>query len=76
MKKKLKCWEYFKCNEKECPVYKLKEHRCWLIQITRCHDEIQGKFLEKIEMCLKCEPFKGNMDLDSMCSVSKESGQI
>ncbi len=66
MGKKLKCWEYFECNKKECPVYKLKEHRCWLIQGTHCHDEIQGKFLEKIEMCLKCEPFKANMDFDSM----------
>ena len=66
MKKKVKCWEVFECNEKECPVYKLKKLRCWLIPGTHCRNEIQGKFLEKIEMCLECETFKVNIDIDSM----------
>jgi len=66
MKEKVKCWDFFKCNEKECPVYKSKVLNCWLIPGTHCHDEIQGKFLEKMEMCLKCEPFKANIDVHSM----------
>lgn len=66
MKRKIKCWEFFECNEQECPVYKAKELRCWLIPGTHCRNEIQGKFLEKMEMCLHCEPFRANMDLDSM----------
>ncbi len=66
MKKKIKCWEFFECNEKECPVYKSKELRCWLIPGTHCRNEIQGKFLEKLEMCLGCEPFDANMDVDSL----------
>ncbi|MBW2172382.1 MAG: PAS domain S-box protein, partial [Deltaproteobacteria bacterium] len=33
---------------------------------THCRDEIQGQFLEKIEMCLECEPFKNNVDLGSL----------
>jgi PAS domain S-box-containing protein len=66
VKKKEKCWEYFECTEKECPVLKSKELMCWLIPGTYCRNEIQGKFLDKIEMCLECEPFRTNLDLDSM----------
>jgi len=63
---RLKCWEFFECGEKECPVYKSRELRCWLVSNTLCRNEIQGKFLEKIEMCLDCEPFKANMNNDSL----------
>ncbi|MDY6987826.1 MAG: response regulator [Thermodesulfobacteriota bacterium] len=63
---RLKCWEFFECGEKECPVYKSKELRCWLVSNTLCRNEIQGRFLEKIEMCLDCEPFKVNMNNDSL----------
>ena len=66
MTRPVKCWEFFKCDEIECPVYRSKEVRCWLISGTHCRDEIQGKFLEKIEMCLQCEPFKTNVDVDSL----------
>jgi PAS domain S-box-containing protein len=66
MKQKMKCWEFFECNEKECPVYKLKALTCWLISGTHCRNEIQGKFLEKMEMCLECEPFQANIDVDLM----------
>ena len=66
MKKEVKCWEVFKCNKKECPVYKSKDLKCWLISGTHCRDEIQGKFLEKMEMCVDCEPFRKNMDVSSM----------
>jgi archaellum component FlaC len=66
MKDKVKCWEVFECDETECPVYQKKELKCWLIQGTHCRNEIQGKFLEKMEMCLQCEPFRANMDVDSM----------
>ena len=66
MKGKMKCWEFFECNETECPVYKSREFRCWLVSGTHCRDEIQGEFLEKIEMCLECEPFKANVDISSL----------
>jgi len=71
MKKKVKCWEFFECTEKECPVYKSKELRCWLISETHCRNEIQGKFLEKMEMCLGCKPFEANMDADSLKATLK-----
>ncbi len=66
MKENLKCWKFFECKEKLCPVYESKELRCWLVSETHCRNEIQGKFLEKMEMCLNCEPFKANMNADSM----------
>ncbi|MBW2566036.1 MAG: PAS domain S-box protein [Deltaproteobacteria bacterium] len=66
MKGEMKCWEFFECDEIECPVYRSKELGCWLVSGTHCRDEIQGKFLEKIEMCLECEPFKANVDISSL----------
>src|SRR3972149_5167503 len=66
MKKKVKCWKVFACNEQECPVYGSGELNCWLIPGTHCRDEIQGRFIEKMEMCLGCEVFKVNMDVSSM----------
>ena len=71
MKKKIRCWEVFKCDKKECPVYESSALNCWLIPGTHCRNEIQGKFLEKIEMCLECEPFKANMAVDSMGDTLK-----
>jgi signal transduction histidine kinase len=71
VKKKVRCWEVFKCDKKKCPVYESRTLNCWLIPGTHCRNEIQGKFLEKIEMCLECEPFKANMDVDSMAETLK-----
>src|SRR4030043_1400775 len=66
MQKSVKCWEVFNCAEKECPAYKIKETKCWLISGTHCHQDIQGKFLEKMEMCLDCVVFEANMDIVAM----------
>ncbi|MFZ3136291.1 MAG: HD domain-containing phosphohydrolase [Thermodesulfovibrionales bacterium] len=79
----MKCWEVFHCKEKECPAYKSKDLRCWLFSGTHCREEIQGKFLEKMEMCLDCEVFKACKDVDAMRETIKvinkqlkEFGQI
>ncbi len=66
MGQKLKCWKFFNCNEQECPVQRSKELACWLIAGTHCRNEIQGKFLEKIEMCIGCEVFHANIDVEAM----------
>jgi PAS domain S-box-containing protein len=60
------CWELFHCNNYDCPVYQAKEYKCWLISGTHCRNEIQGNFLEKIEMCLPCEIFKANMEVTAL----------
>lgn len=57
----IKCWELEKCNKTECPVYEKEGERCWLVSGTHCRDEIQGMFLNKIEICLKCTVFKNNV---------------
>jgi PAS domain S-box-containing protein len=63
---KVKCWEVFKCKERVCPAYKSHDLKCWLFSDTHCRNEIQGKFLEKIEMCLGCDVFKKNTDVASI----------
>ncbi len=70
-KEKVKCWDIFNCNIKECPAYRSKDLCCWLFSGTHCRNEIQGKFLEKIEMCLGCNVFKTNTDVASMEATLK-----
>jgi PAS domain S-box-containing protein len=66
---KLKCWEAFKCEERKCPAYRSRNLRCWLFSGTHCRNEIQGKFLEKIEMCLGCKVFQSNKDVAAMSAT-------
>jgi PAS domain S-box-containing protein len=63
---KVKCWEVFKCKEEECPAYRSKNFICWLFSGTRCRNEIQGKFVEKMQICIGCKVFKTNIDVTSM----------
>ena len=62
MAEKINCWEFFSCTEKDCPVLIQKELRCWLVSGTSCRKEIQGRFFEKMEMCLECAVFQQNID--------------
>ncbi len=64
--KKIKCWEVFECYDQTCPAYKSKSIRCWLISGTHCRNEIQGKFIEKMELCTGCKVFKSNIDLSAL----------
>lgn len=60
------CWDFFHCKNYDCPVYQAKESKCWLISGTQCRDEIQGNLLDKIEICLYCEVFKANMEVEAL----------
>ena len=62
----VKCWEMLECEEDSCPAYGSSDPKCWLMSGTHCRKEIQGRFLEKIEMCLNCEAFKRNIGVDSI----------
>src|SRR4030067_3453466 len=64
--KKVKCWEMFQCKKKGCPAYRSRDLNCWLFSGTHCRDDIQGKFIDKMEMCIDCEPFRMNLDTTSM----------
>ena len=77
---KVKCWEIFACDKQDCPVLKSKTQNCWLVSGTLCRDSIQGKFLEKMEMCLSCEAFQRNQDLTTLKAtletVNKQFGEF
>jgi PAS domain S-box-containing protein len=62
----------FQCKKKRCPAYQSRNLNCWLFSGTHCRDDIQGKFIDKMEMCIDCEPFRMNLDTPSMretCAV-------
>lgn len=66
IKQMVKCWDILECHEKECPAYEAENVRCWLISGTHCRNMIQGNFLDKIELCIGCDVFTINFDIDSM----------
>ncbi len=68
---KMKCWETFQCNETACPAYKSGDPNCWLFSGTHCHKNIQGKFIEKMEMCSNCDVYRANMDYHAMHQTCK-----
>ncbi len=72
MAKKLNCWETLKCNKLKCPAYNAEGNQCWLISGTYCHDSIQGEFLNKIDLCLKCKVFNQNITIP----LAKESIKV
>lgn len=63
MAERIQCWEFFSCREESCPVYVGREINCWLVSGTHCREQIQGRFLEKMEMCLECPVLDRNIDL-------------
>ncbi len=69
--KNITCWEVFKCKKKKCPAYKSEDIRCWLFPATRCREEIRGKFIEKMEMCLDCKFFKSHIEKVSLKDTLK-----
>lgn len=48
------CWEYFGCNQKDCPVRKFNETACWTVPALNCREGIP----EKIKKCLDCSYFQ------------------
>jgi PAS domain S-box-containing protein len=77
---RVKCWEIFACDKQDCPVLKARTQNCWLVSGTLCRDSIQGKFLEKMEMCLSCEAFLKNQDLstlkDTLETLNRQFGEF
>ena len=72
---KVRCWELFTCNRRECPAYRSRNLKCWLFSGTCCRDEIQGKFIEKMDMCFDCKVFKTNMDPSSAEKTLRLAGK-
>ncbi len=72
---KMKCWTSFNCRQRDCPAYRSKNLKCWLFSGTHCRNEIQGKFLEKMEMCLGCRIFETNMDVAAMKDTTRVTNE-
>jgi PAS domain S-box-containing protein/putative nucleotidyltransferase with HDIG domain len=72
---KVRCWELFNCNRRECPAYRSRNLKCWLFSGTCCRDEIQGKFIEKMDMCFDCRVFKTNIDPSSAGKTLRLAGK-
>jgi PAS domain S-box-containing protein len=62
----MKCWEYFQCEAVQCPVHESNKVRCWVLSGLHCRNEMVGRFLQKMEICLTCQFFRKNIDVDSM----------
>lgn len=65
----LKCWEYFECNEIKCPAYHSDDKHCWLLSKTYCHNEIQGTWIEKMEVCINCHIYDKNFNINDWKST-------
>jgi PAS domain S-box-containing protein/putative nucleotidyltransferase with HDIG domain len=63
--KKIRCWETFQCRKLDCPAYEADNPYCWLFPGTRCHDQIQDEFLNKIHKCIGCKVYQTNMDSEA-----------
>ena len=68
---KANCWEVMKCGkEEDCPAAKIgrgigahggknRGRFCWTVHDTLRMDEVEGKFAEKIKMCVNyCKFYK------------------
>jgi signal transduction histidine kinase/CheY-like chemotaxis protein len=57
--KPIRCWEYVRCGQPNCPAYGSKESRCWLILGTHCTGMKIAAYPEKVDFCKGCEVIKG-----------------
>ncbi|MEW6215038.1 MAG: response regulator [Nitrospirota bacterium] len=59
--KPIRCWEYVRCGQPNCPAYGSKESRCWLILGTHCTGMKIAAYPEKVDFCKGCELIKSLM---------------
>lgn len=53
------CWQFLKCDKKDCPAYGRMNVACWEVTGHRCGDRVFGRVEEKlIQCCFKCDFFK------------------
>lgn len=55
--KQLKCWEFKKCRQSDCPVHNQDTGEiCYSIRKTLCEGRIQGSGFDKfIDTCINCD---------------------
>jgi signal transduction histidine kinase/CheY-like chemotaxis protein len=59
--KPIRCWEYVRCGQPNCPAYGGKESRCWLILGTHCTGMKIAAYPEKVDFCKGCDVIKSLM---------------
>lgn len=53
------CWEYFDCQERDCPAYHKDNTACWELTGHTCKGRVFGRIEEKlVKCCFNCEFFK------------------
>jgi signal transduction histidine kinase len=53
------CWQFLKCQKKDCPAFGRSGVPCWEVTGHRCGDRVFGRVEEKlIQCCFKCDFFK------------------
>jgi len=53
------CWQFLKCDRKDCPAFGRVNVACWEVTGHRCGDRVFGRVEEKlIQCCFKCDFFK------------------
>jgi signal transduction histidine kinase/CheY-like chemotaxis protein len=59
--KPVRCWEYVRCGQPNCPAYGTDESRCWLVLGTHCAGMKIAAYPEKADFCKGCEVIKNIM---------------
>jgi signal transduction histidine kinase/DNA-binding response OmpR family regulator len=53
--KQLRCWDFVRCGQPNCPAYGSDDSRCWLILGTHCAGMKIASYPEKVDFCKGCE---------------------
>jgi hypothetical protein len=58
--KPLRCWEFKKCTQKDCPIYLQDAGEiCYVIRKTLCGGKVQeGGFNKFMDNCITCDFYK------------------
>lgn len=59
--KPVRCWEYVRCGQPNCPAYGSDESRCWLVLGTHCAGMKIAAYPEKVDFCKGCEVLRNIM---------------
>ena len=55
----LQCWDFKKCGNNVsggCPAFITHQGQsCWRVEGTFCEDKVQGKLVDKLDNCKKCD---------------------
>ena len=65
----VRCWERKDCSKTDCPAYRNRTERCWLLVGTMCSGKVQGDFAVKYKSCLECDVYRDAVFKDPITEV-------